>query len=125
MTFLIFDVVKFYPSISKKLLVKALKWARDFVEITDEEIEVIMAARKAMLYMNGEPWSKKGGEVFDVGMGFFDGAEICELTGLYMLAELKKDIEINLGIYRDDALGVVDLPPQGVERFKKEDFSHF
>ena len=92
--FLIFDVVKFYPSISKKLLVKALKWARDFVEITDEEIEVIMAARKAMLYMNGEPWSKKGGEVFDVGMGFFNGAEICEFTGLYILAELKKDIEM-------------------------------
>ena len=37
-----------------------------------------------------------------------------------MLEELKKDIEINLGIYRDDALGVVDLPPQGVERVKKK-----
>ena len=47
------------------------------------------------------------------------------MRGLYMLAGLKKDIEINLGIYRDDTLGVVDLPPQSVERFKKEDFSHF
>jgi hypothetical protein len=55
----------------------ALKWSRKYVEISDEDIEVIMAARKAMLYMNGEPWAKKGGEVFDVGMGFFDGAEVC------------------------------------------------
>ena len=84
------------------MLVKALKWARNFVEITDEEMEVILAARKAMLYMNGKPWAKKGGEIFDVGMVFFDGAEICEITGLYMLSELEKEIEINLGIYRDD-----------------------
>ena len=98
---------------------KALKWSRKYVEISDEEIEVIMAARKAMLYMNGEPWAKKGGEVFDVGMGFFDRAEVCELTGLYILEELE-DLDIDVGIYRDDGLAVCDLNPQGVERIKKK-----
>ena len=44
---------------------KALKWCRKYVDLSDEEIEVVMAARKAMLYVNGEPWAKKGGEVFD------------------------------------------------------------
>ena len=72
-----------------------------------------------MLYVNGEPWAKKGEEVFDVGMGFFDGAEICEITGLYILEELV-DLDINVGIYRDDGLAVCDLNPQGVERIKKK-----
>ena len=30
----------------------------------------------------------KGDEIFDVGMGFFDGAEICELVGLFLLEKL-------------------------------------
>ena len=119
LAFILFDVEKFYPSITKTLLMKALKWSRKYVEISDEDIEVIMAARKAMLYMNGEPWAKKGGEVFDVGMGFFDGAEVCELTGLYILEELE-DLDIDVGIYRDDGLAVCDLNPQGVERIKKK-----
>ena len=118
LAFIIFDVEKFYPSITKTLLMKALKWSRKYVEISDDDIEVIMAARKAMLYMDGEPWAKKGGDVFDVGMGFFDGAEICEIVGLYILEELA-GLDIEVGIYRDDGLAVCDLNPQGVERIKK------
>ena len=119
LSFIIFDVEKFYPSITKNLLLKALKWARKFVDISDDEIEVIMQARKAMLYMDGKPWAKKGGQVFDIGMGFFDGAECCEIVGLFLLAELK-NLGIDVGIYRDDGLGVFDLTPQGVERVKKQ-----
>ena len=115
-----FDVERFYPSIDKTLLEKALKWCKKYVELTDEEIDVIMAARKAMLYMDGEPRAKKGGEIFDVGMGFFDGAEVCELCGLFLLDEIKKEININLGTYRNDALGVTGLPPQGADRLKKK-----
>jgi hypothetical protein len=87
LAFIIFDVEKFYPSISKPLLLKALQWCRKYVEISDEEIEVIMAARNAMLYMDGEPWAKKGADISDVGMGFFDCAEICELVGLFIIEE--------------------------------------
>ena len=61
-----------------------------------------MAARKAMLYLDGQPWAKKGGDIFDVGMGFFDGAEVCEVVGLFMLEEIRKELKINCGIYRDD-----------------------
>ena len=117
---IVFDVERFYPSIDKTLLEKALKWCKKYVELTDEEIDVIMAARKAILYMYGEPRAKKGGDIFDVGMGFFDGEEVCELCGLFLLDEIKKEININLGTYRNDALGVTDLPPQGADRLKKK-----
>jgi hypothetical protein len=119
LAFIMFDVEKFYPSIDQNLVLKARLWCRKYVEMSDDEIEVIMAARKAMLYMDGEPWAKKGGDIFDVGMGFFDGAEICEIIGLFLLEELDK-LDIQVGIYRDDGLAVSDLSPQGVERTKKK-----
>ena len=53
-------------------------------------------------------------------MGFFDGAEVCEIVGLFILEEIRNDLNINLGIYRDDGCGVTDLSPQGVERTKKK-----
>ena len=80
---------------------------------------MILAARKAFLYLDGEPWTKKGEDIFDVGMGFFDGAEICEMVGLFLLEELQ-ELGINVGIYRDDGLGVCDLTPRGVEKMKKK-----
>ena len=119
LSFIIFDVEIFYPSISKNLLLKTLKWARKYVDLSDDEIEVILAARKAFLYLDGEPWTKKGEDIFDVGMGFFDGAEICEMVGLFLLEELQ-ELGINVGIYRDDGLGVCDLTPRGVEKIKKQ-----
>ena len=38
-------------------------------------------------------------------MGAPDGAEICELVGLYILDEIRKKFpELNFGLYRDDGL---------------------
>ena len=41
------------------------------------------------------------------------------MVGLYILEELQ-ELGINVGIYRDDGLGVSDLTPRGVERIKKQ-----
>ena len=41
-------------------------------------------------------------------MGSFDGAEICELVGLYLLDKLSKLLgKDNVGLYRDDRLAPV------------------
>ena len=43
--------------------------------------------------------------MFDVTMGSFDGAEVCELIGLYILNILSdKYGKNNVGLYRDDGL---------------------
>ena len=42
---------------------------------------------------------------FDIGMGSFNGAECCDLVGLYLLSLLKY-LKINLGLYMDDGLGI-------------------
>ena len=45
--------------------------------------------------------------LFDVTMGAYDEAELCELVGNYLLYELSKLYEKkDIGLYRDDGLAV-------------------
>ena len=70
-----------------------------------------MQARKSILYHNESCWGKKTGELFDVGMGSNDGAEVSEVVGLYILDLISKNIEIDrdlFGLYRDDGIMIVD-----------------
>ena len=84
--FMQYDIEEFYPSISEDLLEKAIDHARIFVDISSEEEESIMHCRKFLLFTNTDIWIKKeGNKDFDINMGSLDGAEICELVGLYIL----------------------------------------
>ena len=97
----------FYPSIKETLLIEAIQFAKEHVPITRKDVEVIFHARKSVLYNNGEPWVKKEGGSFDVTMGAYDGAEVCELIGIYMLYLIGKKYDSkNIGLYRDDGLAV-------------------
>ena len=117
--FILFDVEQFYPSIDEDLLEKAIIWGSNFIQFSNKEKEVIFGARRSVIYLNGEAWSKKGDKVFDVGMGSFDGAEICELVGLFLLSELS-ELGLNLGIYRDDGLAVSTKTARETEKLKKK-----
>ena len=117
-------MVNFYPTIKCDLLRKSLIWARQYIDISDEEIEIIMQTKKSFLFSKGTPWSKKGDSNFDVAMGSFDGAETCDLVGLYILSELSK-LNIEVGLYRDDGLGVSSLSPRQLEGTKKKICSIF
>ena len=51
---------------------------------------------------------EEGKPLFDVNMGNYDGAEICELVGLYLLSKLAPLVGTkNIELYRDDALTVI------------------
>ena len=52
-------------------------------------------------------------------MGSFDGAETCELIGLFILSQLQ-NLNINVGLYRDDGLAICDKSPTEIETIKKE-----
>ena len=108
-TFIQFDIKEFYPSITKTIFEKALDFAKKHTSITREELRVIRHSRKSLLFFKNESWIKKNtNNCFDVTMGSYDGAEICELVGLYILNELKDEIKKeDMGLYRDDGLMVV------------------
>ena len=88
-----FDIKDFYSSIKETLLNEAIRLAKEHVSITRKDIEVIFHARKLILYNNGEPWLKKEGVSFDVTMGGYDGADMCELIGIYMLYLIGKRLK--------------------------------
>ena len=81
------------------------------VEIEDHEADIIRHSRKAFLFSKGTndetiTWQKSTGE-FDVTMGAPDGAEVCELVGIFILNEVVQAFpRLDFGLYRDDGLAV-------------------
>lgn len=120
-SFMCFDIVSFYPSISEKLLMEAINFAKEHTSITDQQIEIIFHAKKTILFNDGEPWRKKGNDdLFDVTMGSYDGAECCELVAAYLLSLLDKKYGRIFGLYRDDGLGTLHCSPREAEQMKKQ-----
>ena len=119
--FLSFDVIDFYPSISDKLLSDAISFAKQFVEICQDDINIIRHCRKSLLFSKDSTWIKNNGSLFDVTMGSYDGAEVCELVGLFILYTLSQIVGVNnIGLYRDDGLAILENSsgPES-ERMKK------
>ena len=67
---------------------------------------------KTLLFNNGKPWVKKlANEEFDVPMCCFDGIEICNFVGVYILNPLKTVIrKEDIGLYWDGGLGIIRTP---------------
>ena len=114
------DIDNFYPSITETLLNKALDYASQFCEISDEDRKIIILAKNTLLYNSSKAWTKRGNKGhFDVTMGSYDGSETCELVGLYILS-LIEHLEINVGLYRDDCLATSTKTPRQIEIIKKK-----
>ena len=122
-SFIVFNIASFYPSISHELFHKAINFVKTIRDVPDKDISIIMQSRRTLLFNNKEPWLKKSGnEEFDVPMGCFYGAEVCELVGVYILhllrTVMRKD---NVGLYRDDGLGILrNSSGPEIERKRKQ-----
>jgi len=66
---------------SLSLLTGALQFASNCETINEKDKEIISHSRKSLLFNKKETWAKKGNSLFDVTMGAYDGAEVCELVG--------------------------------------------
>lgn len=119
--FITFDVCDFYPSISEELLIKALNYASQFTTVTQEDREIIIHAKRSLLYHQNSPWTKRDSDsMFDVTMGSYDGAETCELIGAYMLSLIAPKFKHEIGLYRDDGIAVCRATPREIEKIKQE-----
>ena len=94
---------------------------KEYINIDDDTIKLIMHCRKSVLFGDESTWTKKHGSLFGVTIGTYDGAEICELVGLYLLHELNKNVKNQqLGLYRDDGLAIINSKSGPIiERIKK------
>ena len=111
----------FYPSITEKLLRKGLDFANSYRPISARERDIIIHAKRSLLFSENAPWEKKtSNDRFDVTMGSFDGAETCELVGCYILSRLTEKYGNSIGLYHDDGLSAFNKTPQEIERIKKD-----
>ena len=119
LNFIQFDIKDFYPSINEDLLLNAINFARQFIDISDEQQNIIFSCRRSILVHSGDTWEKVINKNFDVTQGSYDGAEVCELVGLFLLSQLVH-LNVNVGLYRDDGLAVVKLTNRQSEQLKQQ-----
>ena len=107
-TFTVFDIQEFYPSFGEKFLKDAVLFAQTHANISRKDIEVIFHSRRWLLFHDIKRWIKKDGNgYFNVTMWCYDGAEVCELAGLFILKKLSKKFDKDsFGLYRDDGLSI-------------------
>ena len=80
-----------------------------YYDFTSDELEMIMHSRKTLLFWQDSTWVKKeGDEDFDIPTAGYDGAEKCELIGIYIQNKLSKLMKKkDFGLYRNDGLGIL------------------
>ena len=80
---------------------EALDFTNSYINIPENDKKIINHARKSLLFKKQQTWSKKESGLFDVTMGAYDGAEVCELVGSFLLYALsQKYNKTNIGLYR-------------------------
>ena len=100
---------------------KAIQFAKQVTYIWRYKYKFNNASRKTLLFNEGILWVKKeGNENFDVPMGCFDDAEVCEVVGSYILQQLSQVFQHHSAdLYRDDGLAILkDLSGPETERVK-------
>ena len=97
-------------------------WPVSTQPLDSDTFAVIMHSRKSLLFSKENVLVKNDNPSFDVTMGSYDGAEVCELVGLYILDRIKVECpEIELGLYRDDGLGITkNLSGRDTENLRKK-----
>ena len=82
-----------------------------------------MHSCKSLLFNNTSVWIKREGYPdFDITMGSFDGAEICELVGVYILNVLgEKYGKERIGLHRNDGLAYFEnISGSQAEKIRKD-----
>ena len=90
-SFIQFVIIEFYPSIIDYILHQALKFAKQHTNIDKNDLLIMNYCHKSFLLSDNKTWKKKlADSCFDVTMVDFEGAEICELVGLYVHSKIEK-----------------------------------
>ena len=100
-----------------------LQFALQKTILKSQEKIIIYHCRKSLLFYKNEPWKKEDSDsCFDVTMGSYDGAELCEFIGIYLLSQLCTIISKNdRGLYRDGGLRIKEyINGQQIDQLRKK-----
>ena len=79
---------------------------------------MIIHTKKTTLYKDGQRWERIASKL-DVTVDSYDAAEIYELEGHYLLLQMP-EVNINIGLYRDDRLAITKQTPREIEMTNKK-----
>ena len=101
---------------------EALDFASGYIIIPWNGKKIINHARKSFLFNKQQTWIKKESGLFDVTIGAYDGAELCDFVGSFLLYALSlKYNKTNKGLYKDDGLAVFrNVSGPHCEKIKKK-----
>ena len=68
-----------------------INFSKQHTEIFENDKLIIFHARKSLLFSGQHVGMKKEWWLFDVSIGTFDGAEVCEAVGNFFLYQLSKN----------------------------------
>ena len=117
------DIKEYYPSITEESLDKAISFASNHTTVSLEDIRIIKYSRKSLLFHLEQAWKKKeSSSCFDVAMGSYDGAELCELIGIFTQSVLKDIINKEvMDLSTDDGLIVLNkVTSQKTDKIRKK-----
>ena len=78
---------------------EALDFPNSYINIPENDKKIINHARKSLLFNKQQTWIKKESGLFEVTMGAYDGAEVCELVGSFLRYSLSlKYNKTNIGL---------------------------
>ena len=92
------------------------------IQIKREDFRIIQHLRKSLLYDNEIPWQKKNDNLFDLATEAYDGADVCELVGLFPLNSLANEFDRNsVGLNKGDRLALFkNINGHRAEKIRKE-----
>lgn len=67
-----FDICDFYPSFTERLLMAAIKVAKNYCPIKDQEMNIINPAHTPVLFHNDCLWTKTNNTEFNIAMSAYD-----------------------------------------------------
>ena len=100
------------------MLRETLDWAKNYVDISENDIKIIIHSRKIFIFHEGDVWIKNTTQNVDVTQGSYDGAEVAELVGLYLLNKVNAVLP-NAGLYRDDGLTATSKSGPEIAKIEK------
>ena len=95
---------------TEETLDKAISLASNHTTVSLEDICITKHSRKSLLFHLEQAWkTKQSSSCFDVTRGSYDGAELCELIGIFSQPVLQDIINKEaMGLHRDAGIIVLN-----------------
>ena len=99
------DIKEFYPSITEDMFENVITLVKTFIWINDVDLRIVKHCRKLLPFSKEEVWKKKSTTTsFNITMGSYDSAKICEFVSVYIWSQLEAIYKNEIGLYYDDGL---------------------